>query len=475
MAVVLAGLALGLIFFGVTEPQETKYSATATLLLKNPTSAEALYGSGAPASAQSIERELATSEELVGLGSVAVRSSEQLEGLSPDAVAGMVNVSKGSEVDLVLVEATAGDAAQAKAVANVYARQYIAFRTVLEQAKLSEARTLVERKLNSLPKADRKSDEGKQLHTTAAKLAALGTLQTGGAALISPATLPGSPSSPKPLRNALIGLLLGLLLGLGGVLFFDRLRGRLISPADMGRALGLPVLAVLSGDEATDEAEFHSTLEPLTGRPRGHGEAVLITAIRSEEDAGILAWELARSASRSATVLMVEASSRQPSPAARHQLSATPGLGELLAGEVSFETAVQRVSNHEERQKSSGFDVLVVGSDARPTALAGEGMRDLLDRSRENYDLVLIDASAIGTAPDAFPLVREADGVIVACRLGWNSEIDTENFRVDLDRLGASTLGVVVLKGADHNPSRSRRLRWPRFVGPPTGARRGQT
>jgi uncharacterized protein involved in exopolysaccharide biosynthesis len=222
--VILTGLLLGATFLGVAETKETEYSATATLLLRNPTAAEALFGTGAPATAQNIERELATNEELVELRSVALRTAERFGGRSTSQIEEMVDITKGSEADLVSVEATADDPADARGIANTYARQYIAFRTVLNQAKLSEARKIVERKLDELPKAQQKSEEGKQLHTTAAKLAALGTMQTGGAAVIEPATLPESASSPKPVRDAMIGVLIGLLLGLAGVLFFARLR-----------------------------------------------------------------------------------------------------------------------------------------------------------------------------------------------------------------------------------------------------------
>jgi uncharacterized protein involved in exopolysaccharide biosynthesis len=224
--VVLAGLLFGAVFLGVAATKQSQYSATATLLLRNPTAAEALFGTGAPASAQNIERELATNEELVELRSVASRTAKRSKGISTSEIEDMVDITKGSPADLVLIEATADSPAEARKIADTYARQYIAFRAALNEAKLLEARTIVERKLDELPQAERQSEEGKQLHTTAAKLAALGTLQTGGAAVIEPATLPESASSPKPARDAAVGVMIGLLIGLAGMFFFARSRGR---------------------------------------------------------------------------------------------------------------------------------------------------------------------------------------------------------------------------------------------------------
>ena len=473
LIVIVAGLVLGLVFLGVAELRGTKYSATSTLLLKNPTPTDAMFGSGAPISAQSIERELATTEELVGLDSIAVKTAERLKGLSPDQVANMIRADKRPEANLITIEAIADDAAEAKMVANTYARQFIAFRTALRKTRLQEAQTLVERKLEGMTKAERKSEEGKQLHTTAARLAALATLQTGGATLVEPASLPASPSSPKPLRDAFIGLVLGILAGLGGVLFFDRLRGRLADPADAGRALGLPVLGVVpEGAERTAYAAATSAvLEAPGNQPGGRGQTLLVTASRTGEGTSTTAWDLAESASRSARVLLIEANARRPCFADRHRLSPTPGLAELLTGEAEWDDAVQAVSG-DEKSRSGGLDAMVFGSGPSMAPLGGETMREILGRAAERYDLVLVDAPAIGAVPDAFPLVREVDRIVVVTRLGRSSQAEAEHLRKELARLGGSPLGVVVIAPARQGSGRRRRLPWPGRGKRPVGAER---
>ena len=47
-------------------------------------------------------------------------------------------------------------------------------------------------------------------------------------------------------------------------------------------------------------------------------------------------------------------------------------------------------------------------------------MASVLTEAREAYDLVVIDTPPLVLLPDAFPLLRQADGVLIVSRLGAN-------------------------------------------------------
>jgi Mrp family chromosome partitioning ATPase len=70
-------------------------------------------------------------------------------------------------------------------------------------------------------------------------------------------------------------------------------------------------------------------------------------------------------------------------------------------------------------------------------------MRDVHAELRERYDLVVFDTAPMGVVPDAFPLLRQVDGVIVVARLGRSTRDHSEHLRDQLRRLDAPTLGVV--------------------------------
>jgi capsular polysaccharide biosynthesis protein len=82
---------------------------------------------------------------------------------------------------------------------------------------------------------------------------------------VAPATTPGSPYTPHPLRNLAIGLLAGLLLGAGLAFVRERLDRRLRSLEQVEQAYGLPMLGVVlrarasRGQRPAALANFDST------------------------------------------------------------------------------------------------------------------------------------------------------------------------------------------------------------------------
>ena len=64
--------------------------------------------------------------------------------------------------------------------------------------------------------------------------------------LLNPAVDPVSPSSPKVMRNMVLSVFLGLILGFGLALLVEMLDRRVRSKQDLSEALGMPVLSVLA-------------------------------------------------------------------------------------------------------------------------------------------------------------------------------------------------------------------------------------
>jgi uncharacterized protein involved in exopolysaccharide biosynthesis len=136
--------------FGFSELQQKEYSASASLLFRNPGFAEDLFGTTANAPSTDATREAATNQKLVGLEVVGERAAGRLRGLSPEEVSEMVSVAAEGEADVVSVTATSTDPAQAQRVANTFARQFVAFRAGTDKRKLRQAKRLAERELERL-------------------------------------------------------------------------------------------------------------------------------------------------------------------------------------------------------------------------------------------------------------------------------------------------------------------------------------
>jgi succinoglycan biosynthesis transport protein ExoP len=450
---------------GLSVLQEKQYSASASLLFRNPGFAESLFGNAVTTPATDPTREAATNEKLVGLEIVAKRTSENLKGLTPEEVSDMVSVSASGEADIVSVTATSSDPGQAKFVANTFAHQFITFRAEADKSKLLEAKQLAEQEYGRLSPEQQAGPRGEALSSGAEKLGILSSLQTGNAELVQPAELPSSPSSPKPLRNGILAAIIGLLLGTGLAFFFERLDRRLRNPEEARDAFGLPILATVPESKAivasnkraaAVELPFmeNEAFRMLRAQLRYFNtdrevQAVAVSSHAAGVGKSTVAWNLGRVAATSSKAIVVEADLRNPTLSAQHGLRSGPGLSELLTHQVELDAAIQSKplagggngAGSGERQ----LDVIVAGSNPPNPAelIETRTMNDILAELRKRYELVVIDTAPIGVVSDALPLLRIADGLIVVARIGETTRDTAHEMRNQLDRLGVPVLGVV--------------------------------
>ena len=453
--------------YGLSTLQTKEYAASASLLFRNPGFAEDLFGTNATASTPTdASREAATNEKLVGLAVVGVRAARQIPGLNAKQVSEMVSVSSEGEAEVVKVTAMGPDPAQAQEVANTFARQFISFRAETDRSKLEEAKKLAEHQYEKLSHSQQKGVRGQALSRGAEKLGLLASLQTGNAELVQPAELPTSPSSPKPVRNGIIGALLGLIIGLGLAFLFERLSHRLRDAEEVADLFELPVLATVPESKAIMETNTGGSAPQL---PFVENESfmmlraslryfnvdrevrsVLVTSYSAGVGKSTVSWNLARVAATSSNVVLIETDLRNPSLGSQHGLRMGPGLAAFLTHQASLDEAIQSKSisagNNGAEPSGRSLDVIVAGAAPPNPAelLESHTMRNLIEDLRERYDLIVVDTAPIGVVSDPFPLLREVDGVVAVTRLGLSTRDHAERLRDQLRQLHAPVLGVVV-------------------------------
>jgi succinoglycan biosynthesis transport protein ExoP len=102
----------------------------------------------------------------------------------------------------------------------------------------------------------------------------------------------------------------------------------------------------------------------------------------------------------------------------------------------------------EVRQSVKGIpklDVIPAGSlGAEGCAHVGRAVRELLQASVGEYDMVFIDAPPILCFAEPLQLSCISDGVLVVCKAGVTSREAVASVLSTLQRLGATTLGIVL-------------------------------
>jgi succinoglycan biosynthesis transport protein ExoP len=450
--------------------QTKQYTADASLLFRDPGFDQRLFGSSV-SNAPDPTREAATNITLVSLKAVADRTAAALgDGYTGDEISSKVSIQSQGQSDVASVEATDPDPEVAARVANAFAANYIAFRRDADRRKVRQALTLVQADFDRLQPAEQQGNEGQSLQTQISRLSTLEALQTGNAELVQRATVPTSPSSPKTLRNTFFGWILGLLFGLGLAAFLERHDRRLREPRDLEESFGLPVL--------TEIPESKSLTAPSNGAISVRGEdpafqmlrarlryfnvsreinSLLVTSAAPGEGKTTIAWNLAASAAGAGLrTILIEADFHQATLATRTGQKARPGLSELLSGQSSLRSVVQRISVEDRQngtEENRGLELIVAGSHPpNPIELLeSNSMVELLRELSANHDMVVIDSPPLPILADTIPLVKMVSGVLVVGRINKTTRDQAQALNAQLQSLEAPVLGVVA------NRTRARR------------------
>ena len=294
--------------------------------------------------------------------------------------------------------------------------------------------------------------------------------QNGHVRVAHAAAVTRSPSSPRMLRNTVLGGVLGLLVGLVIASVIERLTPRMRKPEDLARMYRLPLLGIVPSSTALSRRSRplgEASLDPLPRREQEAFELIrarlryfkidrelrtlLVVSASPGEGKTTIARHLASAAARvGSAVLLLEADLRQPALARQLGLQPGPGLADVLIGEQSLWSATQLVdvdSSAEDGSAVSSLDVLAAGVPLPPNPaklIESQAMETVLQEARSTHDLVVIDTSPLAAVSDAFALLPKVDGVIVVGRGRRNlRRASAQRLRASLDAADAPLVGVI--------------------------------
>jgi receptor protein-tyrosine kinase len=383
-------------------------------------------------------------------------------------------VSGDATSSLVTVNASAGSGTFAAALANAFASEIAAGTNATVRQQFGSASAGLQARLNQL--ARRGPLTATQRANIESEISRLDFLHynSAPAQVASTASVPGSPSSPKTLRNAGIGVVVGALLGL--ILAFlresfdRRLRGSAAIEATLGYrlvghvradSLGRAVRPSRGADgrAAGDVEAFRIMRRNVERLAAGHDHrAIVVTSALPEEGKSSVAASLALSAAATGRrTLLIEADLRRPSLARMLGLSPAPGLSELLNGETDATAVIQTVPAQPSAPSRNGGAPSPNGSAGRLAAiasgrpssrsaelLASARMPEFLADVKRSYDLVLLDAAPLLPVVDTLELLDIADAVVLCVQSGRTTREQAQAARAALGQFPPEAVGIAV-------------------------------
>jgi succinoglycan biosynthesis transport protein ExoP len=244
------------------------------------------------------------------------------------------------------------------------------------------------------------------------------------ARVIEPADTPEKPVRPKKLLNILLSCVLGLFAGCILAMLQEYLDDRINSEEDAERVLGLIslgripplsgsqslLLPQMSGMDSAAEsyrilrtnihfASIDKRIRSLQITSSAPGEGKTTTSAN-------LAFAMVQDGKK---VILVDTDLRRPSLHTLLEISASPGLTDVLLGRATVDEALQR---HPDMP-----DLLVMPVGAIPPnpaeLLGSRALKEVVAQLIERADLVIFDSPPVLVAADAQILAAQMDGVVM--------------------------------------------------------------
>ena len=502
IATVAGATTAAALVYSITQPKA--YTARAQLLTRAPLNAVVIDAMGGRAnSAKDIEtKDIA---DLIGDGSAiaAYVQKAHFPKNTPEELSSAVKARVLSDT-LIEVSATAPKPEQAQTLANGFAQAYLNWRTDAVKADIALVATNITAQRDATVKlrdelapkvvdlnqkiavlsppgivisaeqaaqkagyiAQRDAAENQidsynaQIADADADLRDLGL----GAGSVNPGEIsklalePKKPSSPKPLMDGGIGLMVGLVAGIVAAYGRNHFDRRIRTRDDAARASGAPVLAAVPpvdwrgapsadalvsiSDPASSAAEQYRTLRANLAA-QGLGSSIrclLVTSPGKGEGKSSTVANLAVACANSGLkTLAVSADPRRPTLHAFVEVPDAPGLPEVLRGHAPlsaaiFVTAVPNLFVLPSRPDPA------TGSDL----LASHRLQEILAEATAHADIVLVDVTSIADGADASILARLVGNCLLVVEADHTDRTAVTRAATTIAHAGARIVGTVL-------------------------------
>jgi polysaccharide biosynthesis transport protein len=282
-----------------------------------------------------------------------------------------------------------------------------------------------------------------------------GGVGSNNIAVVDRAVPPQKPSSPRPLVNVALSLLIGLLVGSALAILREQLDETIRDPNDVQQKLGVPLIGAApdtkSGrplDELNDVksglSEAYLAIQGVLAFASDHGvpRTLAVTSTRAAEGKSTSAFAIANTIARNGvSVVLVDCDMRSPSVAEFVGLPNTTGLSTYLSGDDDLDRLLARKEGHR-------LTYLPAGPQPPNAAdlLRGERFGQLLRELLRRFDQVIIDSPPVMGLADAPIIAREAEGVVFVVEAGKLKSRVIQRAIARLVQVRAPIVGAILTK-----------------------------
>jgi polysaccharide biosynthesis transport protein len=377
---------------------------------------------------------------------------------SAKALRQATKVSGGADTDVFTFTVVADTPESAITLVNKVATEYVQWRGEISGQAIHQAIDQIQAQLDA--PADTldavTGTERDELRSQLNRLKVLDTLNSGGATVIERAET-AVKTSPRPIRDALFGAALGLVIALLLAGVREAFNTRIRSEADVEDALGRPVLAsiqslpkradiVTAGRHESRWGDTYALLAANIMQIRGEADRTIlaVTSAIASEGKTTTATNLAVAmAQRGQRVILVDFDLRKPSVGRVFRIPAgAPGVVQVIDGDVDLKDArwsiplnggpgqpvasrngqgsdVQIETNGNGSDGVGSLQVIAAGGNERGARVArSTEVIELLDELAAEADVVILDTPPALATVEMAELSRMIDLAITVVRYG---------------------------------------------------------
>ncbi len=289
----------------------------------------------------------------------------------------------------------------------------------------------------------------------------------GSVEKIGAAKVYDAPVSPNVMKNTALGFVVGIMLAIFVILMIDFFDNTVKDTVALNEEFKKPIIGEIQNiggkvkkkDRGTSAdrkkkliynnqdipfniletyKSLRSSLNFLVST--SENKIVAVTSSNPSEGKSVTIANLATAMSETdKKILLIDADMRKPVQHKNFRLSNKIGLSNVI-------TDVKLLDKAMHKQVVGNLDVLTAGTiPPNPSELlASRQMAELLDKLKEQYDMILIDCAPINIVSDVVSLANSIAGVVVVVQYGTTTFAELEDAKKQLELANCDILGFVL-------------------------------